>query len=560
MSSRLLLLLIGLAARAAGEKVEAVVFLYDDAVHTFQDVSMALEQLGLLPADALVVTQEVNDNGFGLVSKGLLTEAEATLGVLQQAGLNATVARCADVDVEIQRLAKKPPKANVTHDTSLQCGRWALTGACARRPLFMHSRCVVSCLLLGPRYQEAAHSRTPPQLRYLLPQLVLVLVAALALPLALSLVPLGHSLGDSLGGGPEARGARVLSRVATVLLMLHFLAEGARNMWLAVAGDAGFQLDDAAVIITNDTPVVSPTPAGAEEEVGALSLAYATALVMLAQALGNEPRWLRGALGLLQCAAAVHVLSGRALSRRGGATTLGTAAALCGFAAAGAGHVLLSLLYVQLLGGGLHLSELAAKKLSLVGGAALWWAHVVATHAAGAAEAPLPLHQLQGRAAPSSKASGGGGGGGRGGGGGGGGEGGGRQQLLLLLGRLLIASLLAAVCGSELWRLLGTPLTSFDNGDGHDDLRLRVPQLLLSLPLALGLRTSRVAGTLAVLAVAEALLMWQWWRPAVIADGQRLLRVSEHFTVNLAVSGSLMLLSALGSGRFTVDQLLKKSE
>ena len=130
-------------------------------------------------------------------------------------------------------------------------------------------------------------------------------------------------------------------------------------------------------------------------------------------------------------------------------------------------------------------------------------------------------------------------------------------ELLLEAGR---QGLLAAVCGSELWRLLGTPLTSFDNGDGHDDLRLRVPQLLLSLPLALGLRTSRVAGTLAVLAVAEALLMWQWWRPAVIADGQRLLRVSEHFTVNLAVSGSLMLLSALGSGRFTVDQLLKKSE
>ena len=65
---------------------------------------------------------------------------------------------------------------------------------------------------------------------------------------------------------------------------------------------------------------------------------------------------------------------------------------------------------------------------------------------------------------------------------------------------------------------------------------------------------------MATQAVAEALLMWQWWRPAVIADGQRLLRVSEHFTVNIAVSGSLMLLSALGSGRFTVDQLLKKSK
>jgi hypothetical protein len=39
-----------------------VVFLHDDDVHTFQDVSMALEQLGLLPADALVVTQEVREH------------------------------------------------------------------------------------------------------------------------------------------------------------------------------------------------------------------------------------------------------------------------------------------------------------------------------------------------------------------------------------------------------------------------------------------------------------------------------------------------------------------
>ena len=386
----------------------------------------------------------------------------------------------------------------------------------------------MSCLLLGPRYQEAAHSRTPPRLMLLLPQLLLVLAAALALSYALSSLALRRGGIDaaeaSSGGGGSGEASReaagALSRMATRLLMLHFLAEGVRNMWMAVAGEAGFQLDDAAVVITNDMPVVSPTPPGGEE-VGALSLAYATALVMLAQALGNEPRWLRGALGLLQCAAAVHVLSGRALRRRG-AATLGAAAALCGFAAAGAGHVMLSLLYVQLLGGGLHLSELAAKKLSLVGGAALWWAHVVAATAAASDASPLPLHRLQGRAAPSK------------------GGGGGQQQLLLLFGRLLIALLSAAVCGSELWRLLGTPLTSFDNGDGHDDLRLRVPQLLLSLPLALGLKTSRVAGTLAVLAVAEAVLMWQWWRPAVMADGQRLLRVSEHFTVNLAVSGSLV--------------------
>jgi hypothetical protein len=46
--------------------------------------------------------------------------------------------------------------------------------------------------------------------------------------------------------------------------MLHFVAEGVRNMWMAVEGEAGFQLDDAAVIITNDTPVVSPIPPGGE--------------------------------------------------------------------------------------------------------------------------------------------------------------------------------------------------------------------------------------------------------------------------------------------------------
>ena len=117
---------------------------------------------------------------------------------------------------------------------------------------------------------------------------------------------------------------------------------------------------------------------------------------------------------------------------------------------------------------------------------------------------------------------------------------------------------LRAVC--RLWWLLDTPLTSFDGGDGHDDLRLRIPQLLLSFPLAMGLGTSHVAGTLSVLVFAEALLMWQWWRLPVLQDFQRFVRVSEHFTVNLAVSGTLMLLPVLGSGRFTVDQLLKKSE
>ena len=89
---------------------------------------------------------------------------------------------------------------------------------------------------------------------------------------------------------------------------------------------------------------------------------------------------------------------------------------------------------------------------------------------------------------------------------------------------------------------------------------IQVPQLLLSLPLALGLAAERVAAALAILVLLEALLVWRWWAPDVLADAPRLARVSEHFTVNLAVGGSLLLLATLGSGRFTVDQLLKKAE
>ena len=266
------LLLLGAMAHhhAAAERVEAVVFLHDDDVHSFQDVSSELEGLGLLPADALVITQEVNDNGFGLVSKGSVAEAKATLAVFTEAGLNASVVRCATTDAEIQRLLPKPSKASPTRDTFPQCSRWALTGACTRQPLFMHSRCVVSCLVLGPRYQEAAHARERRDLQRLVPQLLLVLAAAFAL----------STLAMRYGGGPEAAATPVeapglATRVATVLLMVHFFAEGLRNVWMAAQGEGGFQLDDAAVVITNDAATAATTEA-AKEQAGGLSLAFAT--------------------------------------------------------------------------------------------------------------------------------------------------------------------------------------------------------------------------------------------------------------------------------------------
>lgn len=34
----------------------------------------------------------------------------------------------------------------------------------------------------------------------------------------------------------------------------------------------------------------------------------------------------------------------------------------------------------------------------------------------------------------------------------------------------------------------------------------------------------------------------------------------EHFTVNIAVAGGLLLISQVGGGRFAVDELLKKKD
>ena len=214
------------------------------------------------------------------------------------------------------------------------------------------------------------------------------------------------------------------------------------------------------------------------------------------------------------------------------------------------------------MGAGVHLSEVMAKKLSLVGGVALWLAHVGFRDKD---DAPLPLSVAKPTAADAQHAS--------------------QQGALLAVGRLLIALLLAAVGATELWRLLGTPFTSFDHGDGHDDLRLRLPQLLLSLPLAVGAATARVAGALAVLMVAEALLVWQWWQlavfsyavrprrpappaahtraashPAAALQGAQRDTAIEHFTVNLAVAGALLLLPTFGGGRYTLDQIVKKQE
>jgi alanyl-tRNA synthetase len=142
----------------------------------------------------------------------------------------------------------------------------------------------------------------------------------------------------------------------------------------------------------------------------------------------------------------------------------------------------------------------------------------------------------------------------------------------------------------QLWRLIGTPFTSFDLGDGHDALHLRLPQLLLALPLAIGAATSRVSTALAFLLLSEAALVWlprcaaaaasllafYFWGLAGGGPSDSIIEVVEavritempprlatavdHFTVNLAVAGALLLLPAFGSGRFSIDALVKKRD
>lgn len=142
----------------------------------------------------------------------------------------------------------------------------------------------------------------------------------------------------------------------------------------------------------------------------------------------------------------------------------------------------------------------------------------------------------------------------------------------------------------QLWRLIGTPFTSFDLGDGHDALHLRLPQLLLALPLAAGAATGRVSTALALLLLAEAALVWMPLSASAAASllafylghltgggrsdsfgevaeavqvsewAPRLATAVDHLTVNLAVAGALLLLPAFGSGRFSVDALVKKMD
>ena len=158
--------LLALPLLTSTGETTGVAVLYDDAVHTFADVSSALESLGLPPPLALLLTRIVNDAGGSVVSRGTLAEVRATSSVLLTAGFNCSVLSLADTSAEMAaaqmgcRKGRCPLRQRdengTVHDAFRGCGRWALTGLCERHATFMARRCPNACLNFGPSFEHAA--------------------------------------------------------------------------------------------------------------------------------------------------------------------------------------------------------------------------------------------------------------------------------------------------------------------------------------------------------------------------------------------------------------------
>ena len=188
--------------------------------------------------------------------------------------------------------------------------------------------------------------------------------------------------------------------------------------------------------------------------------------------------------------------------------------------------------------GHLYINELMAKKFSLLGCVALLIASALQANERSTSNFSGMLLQTESLSA--------------------------RFSLALLLGRLLIAVLFLYVGLSELHRLLFQPFTPYLPGDGHDVVWPKAVELLLSLPFICGFKTVAVSRLLALSLFLEALYAWSWWTipgdAATFAHHRRAIHYREHFVTNVATTGGLLLLQKIGAGKYTLDEILKKSD
>jgi len=145
-----------------------------------------------------------------------------------------------------------------------------------------------------------------------------------------------------------------------------------------------------------------------------------------------------------------------------------------------------------------------------------------------------------------------------------------RTSVILLIVRLLISSLFLFVGYGEITRQLrsGSSVShgghghahghQRPDGDGHNQMWLKVLQFSLCLPFVVGWKTYTAGIGLAMCLITEALVYWRWW-DSNLGLGYSY-HAHDHFTVNVGVAGGLILLSSFGAGKFSVDAMLKKTE
>ena len=98
-------------------------------------------------------------------------------------------------------------------------------------------------------------------------------------------------------------------------------------------------------------------------------------------------------------------------------------------------------------------------------------------------------------------------------------------------------------------------LADIDPDDPHNIMWPKLVEVVLAVPFVLGLHTTASARALTATLFTESMTCWQFWRVDAL---EARLHAREHFTVNVAVAGGLLLVSQVGGGKLSVDSLLKR--
>lgn len=139
-----------------------------------------------------------------------------------------------------------------------------------------------------------------------------------------------------------------------------------------------------------------------------------------------------------------------------------------------------------------------------------------------------------------------------------------QKSLLMLIGRLFMSSLFLYVGINEVKIQFKFQFDEeFRNSyrgstDGHNNMPAKLLEFMFCLPFIVGYRTNVVCRLLSLVLLYEAVSSWMWFLSTLHIG--YVIHAREHFFVNLGVAGGVNMLSVVGAGKYTVDELLKKKE